>query len=105
MSNGSPSWSGSANVVSCGSVAEPRKIPRDILTLPPYYQDQAICGIVAGCVSTLVMHPLDLVKAKLQVLTTDKGRGLPQQLVRIAKADGLTGLYRGLGVNLIGNCR
>lgn len=68
-------------------------------------QDQAICGIVAGCVSTLVMHPLDLVKAKLQVLTTDKGRGLPRQLVHIAKADGLTGLYRGLGVNMIGNCR
>lgn len=50
------------------------------------------------------MHPLDLVKAKLQVLTTDKGRGLPQQLVRIARADGLVGLYRGLGVNLVGNC-
>ncbi|KAK9897607.1 mitochondrial carrier [Cystobasidium minutum MCA 4210] len=80
MSNGSPSWSGSASV------------------------DQAICGIVAGCVSTLVMHPLDLVKAKLQVLTTDKGSGLPRQLVRIARTDGLIGLYRGLGVNLIGNC-
>lgn len=105
MSNGSPSWSGSANVVSCESSLGLDEAFCAILTLLPCPQDQAICGIVAGCVSTLVMHPLDLVKAKLQVLTTDKGRGLPQQLVRIAKADGLTGLYRGLGVNLIGNCR
>lgn len=68
-------------------------------------QDQAISGVTAGCVSTLFMHPLDLVKAKLQVQVTSKGNGLLYQLRNIAKQDGLRGLYRGLGVNILGNCR
>ena len=37
--------------------------------LPTYAIDQAVCGLTAGIVSSLCMHPLDLVKVKFQVST------------------------------------
>jgi hypothetical protein len=105
MSNGSLSWSGSASIVGYRIPVQGHTATQQGNNLVIILQqDQAICGIVAGCTSTLVMHPLDLVKAKLQVLTTSQGAGLPTQLIRIARNDGFIGLYRGIGVNLIGNC-
>lgn len=93
--------------------------------LPTYALDQALCGFTAGIVSTLVMHPLDLIKTKLQVSTTpslllnnlreDKGKGKMERvkgglgreiwrsLEGVVKRDGVTGLYRGLSPNLVGN--
>jgi len=80
MSHGSPpSWSGSASI------------------------DQAICGIGAGIVSTFCMQPLDLLKVKFQVATASKSLGIYQSLSNIVNKDGLTGLYRGIGVNMVGN--
>lgn len=65
-----------------------------------------IAGTVAGSVSTVFMHPLDLLKIRLQ-LDGNLGtvlRSLRQQDAYSGKFRGLyKGLYRGLGINLIGN--
>lgn len=79
MSYGSPSWSGSSSI------------------------DQAICGIGAGVVSTFCMQPLDLIKVKFQVSTASTRVGIWKSLIDIVQKDGLSGLYRGLGVNMTGN--
>ncbi|KAG0147962.1 hypothetical protein CROQUDRAFT_76057 [Cronartium quercuum f. sp. fusiforme G11] len=71
--------------------------------------DQAICGIGAGCVSVLCMHPLDLLKVKFQVSTKDtklnnqKRLKILTSLHDIIRNDGWKGLYRGLGPNMLGN--
>ncbi|PLW08814.1 hypothetical protein PCANC_25969 [Puccinia coronata f. sp. avenae] len=78
--------------------------------------DQAVCGIGAGCVSVLCMHPLDLLKVQLQVSSTPslplsrsspstpaRGFTLLSSLRTIAKEDGFSGLYRGLTPNIVGN--
>ena len=84
---------------------------------PTYALDQAFCGIGAGIISTLVMHPLDLVKVRFQVSTTSsisdaavKGLKKPGTLEEIwgslrdiGKHEGIRGLYRGLTPNLVGN--
>ena len=66
-------------------------------------QDQAICGIGAGIASTFCMQPLDLLKVKFQVATGNKRLGIRSALRDIVRKDGLAGLYRGIGVNMLGN--
>lgn len=98
---------------------------------PSYAIDQSVAGLGAGIISTLCMHPLDLIKVKFQVATGPsastgassstiaigdvKGKGreavrgvgigkeMWTSLTDIAKRDGLKGLYRGLTPNLVGN--
>lgn len=100
---------------------EPPPKPKEVTPsfFPNYALDQAFCGLGAGVVSTLFMHPLDLVKVKFQVSTTTS---LGESLVKAAKGrkpgtleeiwgsfrdigsrDGVRGLYRGLTPNLVGN--
>jgi solute carrier family 25 folate transporter 32 len=58
----------------------------------------AIAGLCAGAASTLAMHPLDMIKTRMQV-----GEGTTFSLLRIIhKKYGIRGLYRGLGTNLTG---
>jgi hypothetical protein len=71
-------------------------------------QDQAVCGIGAGIASTLCMHPLDLLKVKFQVANRSHGgpsigRQIWTGLQGVVRQDGWPGLYRGLGVNTLGN--
>jgi solute carrier family 25 folate transporter 32 len=65
--------------------------------------DQAISGFTAGAVSTLVLHPLDLLKTKLQV---DESKNISVKLRKILpqiiKQDGILGIYRGLTPNFVG---
>lgn len=88
---------------------------------PSYALDQGFCGLGAGIVSTLFMHPLDLVKVQQQVSTSPtrgllaragdaKGkarvgaiRAMWVSLNTIGQAEGVKGLYRGLTPNLVGN--
>jgi solute carrier family 25 folate transporter 32 len=54
------------------------------------------------------MHPLDLLKVRFQVANRSKtvssvGKEILAGLQSIVKRDGWTGLYRGLGVNTVGN--
>ncbi|EFP82557.1 hypothetical protein PGT21_016690 [Puccinia graminis f. sp. tritici] len=82
--------------------------------------DQAVSGIGAGCISVLCMHPLDLLKVKLQVSSkpllanhislhaTTSAPSLVHSkslssLHQIIRNDGFFGLYRGLTPNIVGN--
>lgn len=81
-----------------------------------------VAGISAGAVTTLVMHPLDLIKVRLQVddyyhraatsaptsttipTNAAANAGMSGRFVRIWRSfTSYKDLYRGLGVNLVGN--
>ncbi|KAJ7087294.1 mitochondrial carrier domain-containing protein [Mycena belliarum] len=69
--------------------------------------DHAAAGIGAGTVAVLCMNPLDLLKVKLQVATTNPTGGVGKQiwysLRDIQRQQGWKGLYRGVGANVAGN--
>ncbi|KAK7471212.1 mitochondrial FAD carrier protein flx1 [Stygiomarasmius scandens] len=69
--------------------------------------DHAVAGLGAGVVATLIMNPLDLLKIKFQVATTNPRGGLGKQiwfaLRDIHQEHGWKGLYRGVGPNIAGN--
>ena len=63
-------------------------------------------GFTAGVVSTLAVHPFDVVKTRLQVNQSAKAQvGGSIRIARdIARNEGRwTGFYRGLTPNIIGN--
>lgn len=67
---------------------------------------ETIAGFVAGLASTLVAHPLDVLKTRLQVDRTSRTPfGTSLRLVQvIIQNEGISkGCYRGLSPNLIGN--
>jgi solute carrier family 25 folate transporter 32 len=64
--------------------------------------DQALCGFTAGAVSTLILHPMDLLKTRLQVNELSLKSSIKHVLPEIIKSDGLSGIYRGIGPNFIG---
>ncbi|KAL0580249.1 mitochondrial FAD carrier protein flx1 [Marasmius crinis-equi] len=69
--------------------------------------DHAAAGLGAGVVATLCMNPLDLLKIKFQVATTNPPGGVGKQiwfaLRDIHHEHGWKGLYRGVGPNIAGN--
>lgn len=80
--------------------------------LPTYAIDQAVCGLTAGIVSSLCMHPLDLVKVKFQVSTGPslstpssatiwKGKGKETGLIGKVGAEGEKVGRRGLGKEML----
>ncbi|KAG5926540.1 hypothetical protein E4U53_003060 [Claviceps sorghi] len=77
--------------------------------LPPALVE-SIAGLSAGVVSTLVVHPLDIVKTRMQIYrSTGSSSSAPPTTVAILrsltsnKQPVLLSLYRGLTPNLIGN--
>lgn len=57
-----------------------------------------VAGLMAGGISTLAMHPLDLIKTRMQV-----SGGQTISVIRDTyQVHGFRGLYRGLGTNLFG---
>ncbi|RAL07730.1 putative mitochondrial folate carrier protein Flx1 [Aspergillus homomorphus CBS 101889] len=67
---------------------------------------ETVAGFTAGIVSTLCLHPLDLVKTRLQVDRSSTFRGRRSlRLVRdiFQHEGGLAAFYRGLTPNLVGN--
>jgi len=66
-----------------------------------------VAGLGAGVVTVLCMHPLDLLKVKLQVATTNPQAGIGtaiwNALRKIHASEGWKGLYRGVGPNIAGN--
>ena len=70
-------------------------------------QDHAAAGLGAGVVAVLCMHPLDLLKVKLQIATENPKGGIGKQiwysLRDIKVQEGWKGLYRGVGPNIAGN--
>ncbi|KAK9767919.1 mitochondrial FAD carrier protein flx1 [Basidiobolus ranarum] len=70
--------------------------------------DQAVAGLTAGAVTTIVVHPLDVIKTRLQVDSSPKelrkpivGRAIKATKLIILE-DGISSLYRGLSPNLAG---
>ncbi|ODH46035.1 hypothetical protein GX48_07879 [Paracoccidioides brasiliensis] len=68
---------------------------------------ETIAGFTAGIVSTLVLHPLDVIKTRLQVDRFSSSRiGSSMRIARnIARNEGgfVAGFCRGLTPNLVGN--
>ncbi|OGM41568.1 folate carrier protein [Aspergillus bombycis] len=67
---------------------------------------ESVAGFTAGIVSTLCLHPLDLIKTRLQVDRSSSSRvGGSLRVVRgiYQNEGGITAFYRGLTPNIIGN--
>ncbi|RUS15927.1 mitochondrial carrier domain-containing protein [Jimgerdemannia flammicorona] len=70
--------------------------------------DQALAGFGAGMVSTIILHPLDLIKTRFQV--DESLRSVRRPLIggtikawkTIARNETVWGLYRGLSANVAG---
>ncbi|KAF8859644.1 mitochondrial carrier [Acephala macrosclerotiorum] len=66
---------------------------------------ETIAGLSAGTISTLAVHPLDVIKTRLQIqreaATLGNGFGILRSL--IANDRPIQSLYRGLTPNLVGN--
>jgi solute carrier family 25 (adenine nucleotide translocator) protein 4/5/6/31 len=66
-----------------------------------------LAGGLAGCTSTLFVYPLDMARTRLGV---DIGKKLSERqfkgpfdcIRKIYRADGFSGLYRGMGMSLVG---
>lgn len=69
--------------------------------------EHLVAGVSGGVTSTLVLHPLDLLKIRFavndgQILTRPKYHGLGNAVVTIFKEEGIRGLYRGVTPNCWG---
>jgi len=74
--------------------------------------EHMVAGVSGGVVSTLVCHPLDLIKVRFQVyeghalanpkVARPQYRGMLHAGLTIVKADGISGLYAGIVPNLVG---
>ncbi|KAL1963190.1 hypothetical protein VTN77DRAFT_8623 [Rasamsonia byssochlamydoides] len=67
---------------------------------------ETVAGFTAGVISTLCLHPLDLIKTRLQVDRVSPSRlGRSFRVIReIHRTEGgITAFYRGLTPNLVGN--
>lgn len=69
--------------------------------------EHLVAGVSGGVTSTLVLHPLDLIKIRFQV-NDGSGklpayRGLTDAVKSIVRTNGLKGLYQGVTPNVWGN--
>ncbi|EJU06083.1 mitochondrial carrier [Dacryopinax primogenitus] len=100
----SPSYSSTSFTTQTST---PPRTTRPLSFLPSPVLDHASAGLVAGCIATLFTHPLDLLRTRFQVSSTPirggSGRAIWSALVDTKRRDGWTGLYRGLGPNVVGN--
>lgn len=67
--------------------------------------DQLAAGCIAGATSTILLHPLDLLKTRFQATVTNQHRTLfsvPRELAHIYHQGGVPGLYRGFSANFAG---
>ncbi|KAJ3113219.1 hypothetical protein HK100_002058 [Physocladia obscura] len=77
--------------------------PRQSLLRSPTFH-QALAGFLGGATTTILLHPLDLVKIRFQVDNKRRAgilRGTVAALRTIHSQDGFVGLYRGLSPNFI----
>ncbi|KIX98021.1 uncharacterized protein Z520_06100 [Fonsecaea multimorphosa CBS 102226] len=69
---------------------------------------ETIAGLSAGLISTVIVHPLDIIKTRLQVDTSahplfNSSRAVLRDILRNEGPTRLAALYRGLTPNLVGN--
>ena len=70
---------------------------------------EAMAGITAGLASTVTVHPLDIIKTRMQLDTSphpllNSSRSVFRDIVRNEGPTRIRALYRGLSPNLLGNC-
>ena len=66
--------------------------------------DHAVAGMTAGLVTTLTLHPLDLIKTRLQVKQHQRANlGMTSIARHIIRHHGWRGLYQGLSPNALGS--
>ena len=61
-----------------------------------------LCGAGAGITSQAAIYPLETVKTRLSAAPTGFYKGIAHCMRTVVQADGIRGLYRGLGTALIG---
>ncbi|KAI1618026.1 MC family mitochondrial carrier protein [Exophiala viscosa] len=69
---------------------------------------ETLAGLSAGLVSTIIVHPLDIIKTRLQVDTSahpllNSSRAVLHDILRNEGPTRIAALYRGLTPNLVGN--
>ncbi|KIX10486.1 uncharacterized protein Z518_01569 [Rhinocladiella mackenziei CBS 650.93] len=69
---------------------------------------EAIAGLTAGLTSTVIVHPLDIIKTRLQVDSSshpllNSSRSVLRDILRNEGPTRIAALYRGLTPNLVGN--
>ncbi|OAP56986.1 hypothetical protein AYL99_09098 [Fonsecaea erecta] len=69
---------------------------------------ETIAGLSAGLISTVIVHPLDIIKTRLQVDTSahpllNSSRAVLRDILRNEGPSRLAAMYRGLSPNLVGN--
>ena len=72
-----------------------------------FFLNNMAAGGLAGSLSLLVVYPLDFIRTRL---ATDTGKaaadrefkGMGEVVSKIVKTDGITGVYRGFGISVIG---
>jgi len=69
---------------------------------------EAVAGITAGLASTIAVHPLDIIKTRMQLDTSsspllNSSRSVFRDILRNEGPTRIRALYRGLSPNLLGN--
>ncbi|XP_029155340.1 mitochondrial folate transporter/carrier [Nylanderia fulva] len=82
--------------------------PRQLNVLSNFKYEYFVAGISGGVVSTLMLHPLDLIKIRFAVndghtSSAPRYNGLRNALAQIVKTEGVRGLYRGVTPNILGS--
>ncbi|XP_071556019.1 solute carrier family 25 member 32 [Temnothorax nylanderi] len=82
--------------------------PRQLNVLSHLKYEYFVAGISGGVVSTLMLHPLDLIKIRFavndgQASTAPRYNSLRNAIAQIVKTEGLRGLYRGVTPNILGS--
>lgn len=85
----------------------PTNLKNDLTFLSHVKYEHLLAGISGGLASTLVLHPLDLIKIRFAVndgrqFFTPKYQGIGNAFATIFRQEGLYGLYRGVTPNLWG---
>lgn len=83
------------------------RVERLYTSLPQLRYEQLIAGVSGGVVSTLCVHPLDLLKIRLSVNDHKEGRPKYESLRHasrtIWRVEGLRGFYQGVTPNCVGS--
>ena len=76
------------------------------MTMMTQQHKEAVSGAIAGFAATIALHPLDVIKTRLQVQDTVRDvqyKGTVHALKTILKSEGARGAYAGLSPAMVGN--
>ncbi|KAJ9143734.1 hypothetical protein NKR23_g6346 [Pleurostoma richardsiae] len=69
---------------------------------------ETVAGLSAGTMAVLIVHPLDIIKTRMQIHRSTAGHSAPLSAIAVARSllqtpHPVAALYRGLAPNLVGN--